>query len=183
MKGAAAVLLALAIGFGAGLYVGSRPGPSADVAASTRDSLAVAVARAESLEAAVGRVRAKASADSAALAVIAGRVAVRPIPPATPADTIEIPDTLTVYAVPLPVVRLVERLQARVIGLEAALDTTELARQAERNARALAESVAAQYARALEAEERKRWRYRLEGAASVGMVGGVLWGIARIFGG
>lgn len=180
MKGAGALLLALVIGFAAGVFAVTGRGGSGDpVAASTRDSLSAAILRADSLDAAANRARVRAWEDSIALATIASRVRVRPIPPTSPADTVTIPDTLTVYEVPAPVAALVVRLEARVGSLAAALDTATLRAIAEKNARELAESVSRQLEGALEAERRRKWRYRMEGAGFIGAA----WGIAKLFGG
>jgi hypothetical protein len=180
VKGAGWLILALAIGFGAGVYAGSRTDGPAAVNPATRDSLAAALAAIDSLEDARNRARVRAWEDSIALAALQSRVRVRPIPaPAnpTPADTATIPDTVTVFEVPAPVAALVTRLEARNLSLAAALDTTTLQLYAERNARRLAESIAAQAERALEAERRRKWRYRLEGVGALGIV----LGIARVF--
>lgn len=170
MKSAGWLILALAIGFAAGLWTASRSTSPADVNPATRDSLAVALATIDTLEDARARALARAREDSIALAVIAGRVRVRPAPPATPADTFTVPDTVTVYEVPAPVAALVTRLETRVLSLGAALDATTLQLHAERNARELAESIARQAEGALEAERRRKWRYRLEGAGVGGIV-------------
>jgi hypothetical protein len=173
VKSAGWLILALAIGFAAGLWTGSRGSPVPGVNPATRDSLAAALATIDTLEDARNRARVRAWEDSIALATIAGRVRVRPIPaPAnpTPADTATIPDTVTVFEVPAPVAALVTRLEARNLSLAAALDTTTLQLYAERNARLLAESIAEQAERALEAERRRKWRYRLEGAGVGGIV-------------
>jgi hypothetical protein len=170
VKGAGWLILALAIGFGAGLWTASRGSPVQDVNPATRDSLAAAIATIDTLEAARNRARVRAWEDSIALASLQSRVRVRPAPPKTPEDTTTIPDTVTVYEVPAPVAALVTRLEARVVTLGAALDTTTLQLHAERNARKLAESIAKQAEGALEAERRRKWRYRLEGAGVGGIV-------------
>lgn len=184
MKGAGWALLALAIGFGAGVFTASRGSDGPDgVDPATSDSLAAAKVEIAYLEEARQRSVSKARDDSIALALLQSRVRVvarretnppiggteRPIDGTTPA----LPDTATVYEVPAPVAALVTSLERRVVSVTAALDTTALQLHAERNARQLAESIARQAERALEAERRRRWRYRIEGAVGGGIVGGL----------
>lgn len=177
MKGAGWLLLALALGFAGGVFTASRStGPDA-VNPATRDSLAVALTEIAHLEEARLRSVSKAAEDSIALAAVQARVRVRAAPAPAGSDSSNeisaavLPETLTVYEVPAPVAALVTTLERRVISVTAALDTTALQLHAERNARKLAESIASQAERALEAERRRRWRYRIEGAAGGGIVG------------
>lgn len=176
-SGLVAFLAGLAVGWSAATLYRS-PAPAV-VDPTLRDSLTAATARADSLEAASGRALTRARVDSIALAQLQSRVRVRPRPAPvnpTPSDTATVPDTVTVYEVPAPVAALVVRLERRVGSLEVALDTTALALIAERNARKIAETIARQAEGALEAERKRRWRYRLEGAG----IGGIFVAIAAI---
>jgi hypothetical protein len=175
VKGAGWILLALALGFAGGALVASRSTGPDGVNPATRDSLAVAIAEIAHLEEARLQLVSRTREDSIALAAVQARVRVRAAPAPVRDSSMNpapvLPETTTVYEVPAPVALLVTRLERRVVTLEALVDTTTLQLHAERNARKLAESIADQAERALEQERRRKWRYRIEGAAGGGIVG------------
>lgn len=181
MKGAGWAILALAIGFAAGVFASTRGGEgSTGVDPALRDSLALTVSRIVDLEEARLRAVDRAREDSIALDSLRRRIRIVPRPAvihgpgetgsAEPEREISGGDTVRVYEVPPPVAEYVTRLERRVVSLETVLDTTTLALHAERNARKLAQTIAEQAERALEWERRRRWRYRLEGAIGGGTV-------------
>lgn len=148
---------------------GQPPAPAANPA--LRDSLAVARLEIARLEDARARADQRATADSLALADIRRRVRVVPRPDPAGVDTLT--DTLIVYEVPAPVAALVHRLEARVVTLEAVLDTTRLALVATARAGELADAIAEQTLDTLNAE-RKRRRGDMLKAGGVGSLLGAL---------
>lgn len=172
---------AFIVGLFAGLWLSVAPAPPVDP--SLADSLAGIRVEIAYLEEARSRAVSKSRDDSLALAALRRRVRVvsRGTLPANP-DTMPAnpgttgADTVVVYEVPAPVAALVGALERRVVGLEAALDTTTLALAAAKRAGELSDAIGAQTLAALEAERRRTWRYRLEGAG----VGGVVVAVAVI---
>lgn len=181
MKSFASWLFAGALfGIGVGFLIAvevMRPAPS-PVNPAIADSLRVALADAVRLEEEVARLAAQSRADSIALAASRRRVRIvaDSSSPAPDTSIAESGDTVLVYRVPPEVAAHVEKLNRRIVGLEARVTAAELSAIAERKAKDFALKAKADLERALQESERKKWRHRLEGAG----VGGIVAALAAI---
>lgn len=173
-----------ALGFVAGAIVTSaiafallRPAPS-PIDPGLADSLRVAVDSAKVLEAEVKRLAEQDRADSIALAASSRRIRLDVDSSAQPADTVidAAGDTVLVFRVPPQVASHVEKLTKRVASLERRVTAAELSAHLERKAKEFALRANADLERALQNEQRRKWRYRLEGAG----VGGIVIALAGV---
>ncbi len=166
--GVIAFLIGLVLGVGASLWLRPAPEPVVDPALAAQ--LEASEQRTADLVAAAERAAVRGRADSIALAQARSRIRVVAAPPATPADTVTVPDTLIVYEVPAPVAALVNRLERRVGSLEVSLDSTTKALGSALETKALAIAAKEQAERAVATEKGKRWRYRAEGGGIVAVL-------------